>query len=96
MTPSKLWYAQKLAQLLNDGTTAEDLVDKFTIRRLCYEIEKLEDETETETETEKKSEKEKEKDEEVVKSEKVKSFWARLSLETSSDEDEVDLEKKES
>jgi len=87
MTPSKMWYAEKLSKLLNDGTTAEDLAEKLTIRRLCYEIEKLE-ETQEEVPEPPPAQK--------VKEEKSKSFWARLSLETSSDEDEDegDLEKK--
>jgi hypothetical protein len=91
MTPSKMWYAEKLAKLLNDGTTAEQLAEKMSVRRLCYEIEKLEEtEPEPEPEAEPVVEQVKEKEK------KVKSFWARISLETSSDEeDDDDLETKE-
>ena len=94
MTPSKMWYAEKLAKLLNDGTTAEELAEKLTIRRLCYEIEKLEEEEVPEPPKAPEEEvpeppkaPEAPVQEEVKKSEKVKSFWARVSLETSSDDD---------
>lgn len=92
MTPSKMWYAEKLAKLLNDGTTAEELAEKLTIRRLCYEIEKLEDAEEEVPEPPKAPEEAPlppaPVQEETKKSEKVKSFWARVSLETSSDEED--------
>lgn len=91
MTPSKMWYAEKLAKLLNDGTTAENLAEKLTIRRLCYEIEKLEETLEGEVPEPPAPEP---APLAKVKEEKAKSFWARISLETSSDEDEADLEKK--
>ena len=44
MTPPKIWYAQKLAALRNDGSDPETLAKELTIRRMCYEIEKLEEE----------------------------------------------------
>jgi len=94
MTPSKMWYAEKLAKLLNDGTTAEELAEKLTIRRLCYEIERLEDAEEEVPEPPKAPEEAPPApdpapvQEETKKSEKVKSFWARVSLETSSDEED--------
>ena len=91
MTPSKMWYAEKLAKLLNDGTTAEELAEKLTIRRLCYEIERLEDAEEEEVPEPPKAPEEAPPapvQEETKKSEKVKSFWARVSLETSSDEED--------
>jgi hypothetical protein len=94
MTPSKLWYAQKLATLRNDGSTAESLAEQMTIRRLCYEIEKLEEEApEEETPAEAPAEEtpvvtpEEEVPEVQEKPKKPKSFWARVALETSSDED---------
>jgi len=95
MTPSKLWYAQKLATLRNDGSTAESLAEQMTIRRLCYEIEKLEEEApEEETPAEAPAEgtpveqtAEEEVPEVPEKPTNPKSFWARLALETSSDED---------
>jgi len=93
MTPSKLWYAQKLATLRNDGSKAEDLAEQMTIRRLCYEIEKLEVEEEVPNAEELANEEKKKEDEEEVpepppKKVKAKSFWARVALETSSDEGE--------
>lgn len=74
MTPSKLWYAQKLATLQGDPTKAEELSEQMTIRRLCYEIEKLEEEEVPPPPPPKKL--------------KCKSFWARVALETSSDDEE--------
>ena len=87
MTPSKMWYAEKLAKLLNDGTTAEELAEKLTIRRLCYEIERLE-ETEEEEVPEPPKAPEEAPPAPVKESAKVRSFWARISLETSSDEED--------
>jgi len=84
MTPSKLWYAQKLATLRDDGSKPEELAEQMTIRRLCYEIEKIE---------EKQAEPEPEDEVPEVlanqeKMKKPKSFWARLALDSSSDEEE--------
>jgi anti-sigma-K factor RskA len=90
MTPSKLWYAQKLASLRNDGSKPAELAEQMTIRRLCYEIEKLEEEqaeTEPEPEPEPKVE-EVLANQEKVKKTKPKSFWARLALDSSSEEEE--------
>lgn len=87
MTPSKLWYAQKLATLRDDGSKPEDLAEQMTIRRLCYEIEKIE-----EQQAEAEEEDEVPEVEEVLanekKAKKPKSFWARLALDSSSEEDE--------
>jgi hypothetical protein len=94
MTPSKLWYAQKLAELKNDGSKPEDLAEQMTIRRLCYEIEKLE-ELQAAAEAEAEAEApapvpvpEEEVPEVQNEKKKPKSFWARVALDTSSDEDE--------
>ena len=86
MTPSKLWYAQKLASLRNDGSKPAELAEQMTIRRLCYEIEKLEEE-QAEPEPEPKVE-EVLANQEKVKKTKPKSFWARLALDSSSEEEE--------
>jgi hypothetical protein len=92
MTPSKLWYAQKLAELRNDGSKPEELAEQMTIRRLCYEIEKLEELQAAKAEDEPVApapapeEEVPEVPNETKK--KPKSFWARVALETSSDEDE--------
>lgn len=91
MTPSKLWYAQKLAELKNDGSKPEDLAEQMTIRRLCYEIEKLEElQAAAEAEAESPAPVPEEEVPEVPSEEKKKpkSFWARVALDTSSDEDE--------
>jgi hypothetical protein len=101
MTPSKLWYAQKLATLRNDGSKPEELAEQMTIRRLCYEIEKIEEE-EAEAPVEPKAEPEVEEapaapNEEKKKNrrKKVKSFWSRIILDSSSSsEADSDLEEK--
>ena len=85
MTPSKLWYAQKLATLRNDGSKPEELAEQMTIRRLCYEIEKIE-EQQAEAEDEVPDVVEVLANQEKAK--KPKSFWARLALDSSSDEEE--------
>jgi hypothetical protein len=85
MTPSKMWYAEKLSKLMNDGTTAEQLAEKMSVRRMCYEIEKLEGEEEVPEPPEEPPKAPEEPP--PVKEKKVKSIWARISLETSSDED---------
>jgi hypothetical protein len=87
MTPSKLWYAQKLATLRDDGSKPEELAEQMTIRRLCYEIEKIE-----EAEVKEEAEKVEEAlaNQEKVKKTKPKSFWARLALDSSSEEEEED------
>lgn len=85
MTPSKLWYAQKLATLRNDGSKPEELAEQMTIRRLCYEIEKLEEE-QAEAEDEVPDVVEVLANQEKAK--KPKSFWARLALDSSSEEEE--------
>jgi len=87
MTPPKIWYAQKLAALRNDGSDPETLAKDLTIRRMCYEIEKLEEETETPPPAPPNEEKIKKK------RKKVKSFWSRLVLESSSSESDSDLEE---
>lgn len=92
MTPSKIWYAQKLATLRNDGSKPEELAEQMTLRRLCYEIEKIE-EQQAEAEAEAEPEAEVEEalaNQEKVKKTKPKSFWARIALDSSSSEDEED------
>lgn len=88
MTPSKIWYAQKLAALRNDGSKPEDLAEQMTIRRLCYEIEKLEEEQQVEAEPETEEVEEVLANQEKVKKTKPKSFWARIALDSSSSEEE--------
>jgi hypothetical protein len=87
MTPSKLWYAQKLASLRNDGSKPAELAEQMTIRRLCYEIEKLEEEQQEEPEPETEVE-EVLANQEKVKKTKPKSFWARIALDSSSEEED--------
>jgi hypothetical protein len=93
MTPSKLWYAQKLATLRNDGSKPEELADQMTIRRLCYEIEKIEEapvEPEVAEEPAAPNEEKKKN-----RKNKIKSFWSRIILDSSSSsESDSDLEEK--
>ena len=100
MTPSKLWYAQKLATLRNDGSKPEDLAEQMTIRRLCYEIEKIEEDApapEAAPEPEPEAAPAPPNSEKLKKKkEKVKSFWSRIILESSSSESDSDLEEKPS
>jgi glycyl-tRNA synthetase beta subunit len=89
MTPSKLWYAQKLATLRGDGSKPEELAEQMTIRRLCYEIEKIEEQqAEAEAEDEVPEVEEVLANEKKAKKTKPKSFWARIALDSSSEEDE--------
>ena len=96
MTPSKLWYAQKLATLRNDGSKPEELAEQMTIRRLCYEIEKIEEEAEAKVEPEVEPKAEPEVEEKKKnRRKKVKSFWSRIILDSSSSsEADSDLEEK--
>lgn len=88
MTPSKLWYAQKLAELRNDGSKPEDLAEQMTIRRLCYEIEKLEELQAESVPVPPPAPEEEVPEVPSEEKKKPKSFWARIALDTSSDDDE--------
>jgi hypothetical protein len=73
MTPPKIWYAKKLASLRDDNSDPEAFVKTMTISRMCYEIEKIEDEIEA------KAAKEAAKAVPKKKKEKEpKSFWSYL------------------
>jgi hypothetical protein len=75
MTRSKLEFATILASLRKDGSDPQKLASEMTLRKLCYEIERLEQEAE---------------DAKAVKPPKEKGggkpFWAWLTHD-SSDED---------
>jgi hypothetical protein len=81
MTQSKIDLATRLLKLCNDTTTKpEDLAKVMTIRKLHYEIEKAEAEIE---EIEEKIKQAKE----TPTQKKPKSFWAFLTMDSSSDEE---------
>jgi hypothetical protein len=74
MTRSKLEFATILASLRKDGSDPQKLASEMTLRKLCYEIERLEQEAEDA----KKPQKEKGGG---------KPFWAWLTHSSSDDED---------
>lgn len=84
MTRSKLEFATILASLRGDGSDPQKLASEMSLRKLCYEIEKIEAAQEAAAAeaaaapappaTEKK------------KRYKIKPFWAFLTLESSDEE----------
>ena len=93
MTPQKIWYAKKLSELRlqlkkEDETDPEILATQMKTSRLCYEIEKLEDEIEEskEPETAPPSEEQKEVPN-TKKKNGTKSFWSRFIFDSESDVD---------
>jgi hypothetical protein len=94
MTRSKIEFATILASLRGKGEDPHKLAEEMTLRKLCYEIEKAENETAPEPEAEPEPEVEVEAEAEVVeepdepprKSRRPKSFWSRLNAESSEDE----------
>ena len=95
MTPPKIWYAKKLSdlrkQLKKDDleTDPEVLATQMKTSRLCYEIEKLEDEIppEPEPEAAPPTEEEKEVPNTKKKNNGTKSFWSRFIFDSESDVD---------
>lgn len=73
MTKSKLEFATELAVLLNDGSDPKQLAQDMTLRKLLYEIERLEKEAKPEAEA-------------TPRQKRPKPFWAWLTVD-SSDED---------
>jgi hypothetical protein len=76
MTRSKLEFATILASLRKDGSDPQKLASEMTLRKLCYEIERLEQEAE---DAKKK----------IPPKEKGggKPFWAWLTHSSSDEED---------
>jgi hypothetical protein len=84
MTKSKLEFATELAALLNDGSDPQKLAQDMTMRKLLYEIERLEQEAEAV-----KAEPEPEAELPAApppRQKRPKPFWAWLTVD-SSDED---------
>jgi hypothetical protein len=76
MTRSKLELAKILVGLRKDGSDPEKLAQEMTLRRLCFEIEKIEGEEPLETPK---------KPLETPKKES-RPFWAFLTHDSSDDE----------
>lgn len=81
MTKSKLEFATELAALLKDGSDPKQLAQDMTMRKLLYEIERLEQEAKPEPEPVEKPE-----TETPPRQRRPKPFWAWLTVD-SSDED---------
>ncbi len=79
MTRSKLEFATILASLRGQGEDPQKLAQEMTLRKLCYEIEKIENELEAQAPPPPPQPAKQKKT-------KIKPFWAFLTLE-SSDED---------
>ena len=79
MTRSKLEFATILASLRGANEDPQKLAQEMSLRKLCYEIEKIEAEIEAQKATEAPPAPKQRKT-------KIKPFWAFLTLE-SSDED---------
>jgi len=82
MTRSKLEFATILATLRADGSDPQKLATEMSLRRLCYEIEKIEAAQEAasrETAVAPVAEPKKKKY-------RVRPFWAFLTLESSDEE----------
>jgi len=93
MTRSKIEFATILASLRGKGEDPQKLAEEMTLRKLCYEIEKAENESnipepevEPEVESEPEVEAVEEEEEPPRKNRRPKSFWSRLNAESSEDE----------
>jgi hypothetical protein len=91
MTPPKIWYAKKLSDLRKELKKEEEtdpdvLANQLTTSRLCYEIEKLEDEIEAAKEPEEVPTVVEEEDK-TKKKNGAKSFWSRFIFDSDSDVD---------
>jgi hypothetical protein len=82
MTKSKLEFATELAALRNDGSDPAQLAQDLTMRKLLYEIERLEQEAEAA----KAAEAAVEVEAPPPRQKRPKPFWAWLTVD-SSDED---------
>jgi hypothetical protein len=82
MTRSKLEFATILATLRADGSDPQKLATDMSLRRLCYEIEKIEAAQEAASrETAPPAPTEPKK-----KKYRIRPFWAFLTLESSDEE----------
>jgi len=85
MTRSKLEFATILASLRADGSDPQKLASEMSLRKLCYEIEKIEAALEAAV-AEKTLEAPAPPPEPKKKTYRIKPFWAFLTLESSDEE----------
>ena len=78
MTRSKLEFATILASLRADGSDPQKLAAEMSLRKLCYEIEKIEAAQEAAAAAQPAEPKKKKY--------RLKPFWAFLTLESSDEE----------
>ena len=81
MTRSKLEFATILASLRADGSDPQKLASEMSLRKLCYEIEKIEAALETAPPPEPAA-----PPAPKQKKYRIKPFWAFLTLESSDEE----------
>ncbi len=86
MTRSKIEFATILASLRGANEDPKQLAEDMTLRKLCYEIEKLEQEQESLKEPTPKEDPIPEPEKPVEKKSKVRPFWSFLQ----GDSDEED------
>jgi hypothetical protein len=86
MTRSKLEFATILASLRGANEDPKQLAEGMSLRKLCYEIEKLEQEQESLKETTSETAPPSEPEKPVEKPSKVRPFWSFLQ----GDSDEED------
>ena len=80
MTRSKLEFATILATLRGQGEDPAQLAQDMTLRKLCYEIEKIEEEA---AQPPPEPEPEEPKEEPPKTTKAPRAFWSRLNLEDS-------------
>ena len=85
MTRSKLEFATILASLRADGSDPQKLASEMSLRKLCYEIEKIEAAQEAAAQ-EAAAAPPPPPPEPKKKKYRVKPFWAFLTLESSDEE----------
>lgn len=83
MTRSKLEFAVILSTLRGQGEDPQKLASEMTLRKLCYEIEKLEEEAALAAQPEEPPPEENKAPE---KRQVPKPLWSRLNLEDSDEE----------
>ena len=84
MTRSKIEFATILASLRADGSDPQKLASEMSLRKLCYEIEKIE--AAQEAAVPEAAAPPPQPSEPKKKKYRVKPFWAFLTLESSDEE----------
>ena len=86
MTRSKLEFATILASLRADGSDPQKLASEMSLRRLCYEIEKIEAAQEAAAQEAAAAAPAPAPPAPKKRVQKIKPFWAFLTLESSDEE----------